>query len=424
MKGLREAPHQALLLTLSFAMDGKKPGDDFRPGPSPGHSGSPGRLPSFKKKRDLTLGEAKKKSKFVPNFNVQRIKKEKEEPGVAKADARAQGQGQGARRQGHHKGEQQQQDGKSRPGQQQRGRPELIQTTGAVFSEGVAGGDASKRRSGGVGGIRVSSSLKEEPGLGRAAIKVDHEEEERRRKALLRDDFVSDQEEGLFVPVQLPMICTGKVFKKEGEEEDLLKQNVDAKAPKKKKINVIDSDDDEDDIASAKETDRKGDNVKASREAKSAGDVNFLELIKQEKGDLLFLQLPDHLPGSVAQVKREEGESVSATSAGVKKEPVDTKDIVEKTRHCTLKELPEGYLGRIQVRKSGKTQIVIGENVFDVEMGTQVGFLQDLVSVHTSDIPQEVGDMTVLGHVKHRLVLTPDWESILDKAGDPSDLPA
>lgn len=43
-------------------------------------------------------------------------------------------------------------------------------------------------------------------------------------------------------------------------------------------------------------------------------------------------------------------------------------------------------------------------------MGTPCGFLQELVSVKTD---QEGPEMVVLGQLSHRLICTPDFESLL-----------
>ena len=43
--------------------------------------------------------------------------------------------------------------------------------------------------------------------------------------------------------------------------------------------------------------------------------------------------------------------------------------------------------------------------------------LQDAVSVRVPGNPEEEGELTVLGHVSHRLVLTPDWDHLLKEAG-------
>ncbi len=120
----------------------KKPGGGGRwPGEASSSSSSPGgRLPSFKKKRDLTLGENKKK--FVPNLNVQRIKKEEPTKGDSTKPGTS-GTPRGKQNDSGAKGAKDKSvDSKARS------RPELIQTAGSVFQEGVAAGDLHKRKGG------------------------------------------------------------------------------------------------------------------------------------------------------------------------------------------------------------------------------------------------------------------------------------
>ena len=72
--------------------------------------------------------------------------------------------------------------------------------------------------------------------------------------------------------------------------------------------------------------------------------------------------------------------------------------------------------------------MIIGDTALDVDLGTQVGFLQDLVSINLPEQEQETvasnqkqtGDMTVLGHVRHRIVVSPDWERLFDLSGKQS----
>ena len=58
------------------------------------------------------------------------------------------------------------------------------------------------------------------------------------------------------------------------------------------------------------------------------------------------------------------------------------------------------------------------------------GTRQQATSVRaSSEAPTEVGEMTVMGHLKQRVILTPDWEmlfnerekELLDKSSDSSD---
>ncbi|NXU79549.1 RPC4 polymerase, partial [Oreotrochilus melanogaster] len=79
---------------------------------------------------------------------------------------------------------------------------------------------------------------------------------------------------------------------------------------------------------------------------------------------------------------------------------------------CTLGDLPEGQVGKLLVRKSGKVQLVLGKVTLDVTMGTPCSFLQELVSVGIGD--NRMGEMMVLGHVKHKLVCSPDFEALLE----------
>jgi hypothetical protein len=77
------------------------------------------------------------------------------------------------------------------------------------------GGDGGIRRRGGGGGGGYREAGEDSGGAMlrpklELNVKVDREAEEERLKSLLRDDFIDDLKEGSFVPVQLPMIETGK----------------------------------------------------------------------------------------------------------------------------------------------------------------------------------------------------------------------
>ena len=86
------------------------------------------------------------------------------------------------------------------------------------------------------------------------------------------------------------------------------------------------------------------------------------------------------------------------------------------------------FSGKLQIRKSGRTQLLIGNMAMDVNFGTQVGFLQELVSINVPP-PNEpeaqagqqrpFGDMAVLGRVRHRLVVTPDWSKLFGIESSP-----
>lgn len=415
-----------------------------------------GRLPSFKGKRDLSLGttggssaggaskfkvggaktsDANKK-KFVPNLvgrakdaaGASIKKEEKSSPlhstqhiPVNKRDASGRrGDGRDLN-QRHHKPK------------------EYIQTMGSVFSDGL-NSEGIKRKGfgsggggggGGESGGGQSRAEMQKPILKNQPIKIDKEAEEARLQALLKDDFLADDLAmgGTYVPVQLPMVDTGKLFKKEEEEEiegddeddPLAKSNL----VRKKRANRIEDSDDEEDAAMKVDADSNKSGVKSVIQATKKDqdeDLSFPDLVRRQKGDLLFIQLPDHLPG-ISTIKKEPEKEKSADGAAAgpstaKGEEAPKTAPADKTNipSCTLAELPEGYLGKIQIRQSGRSQLRIGEDLLDIDLGTQVGFLQDLVAIRaSSDAPNEIGEMTVMGHVKHRMVLTPDWDQLFEK---------
>lgn len=226
-----------------------------------GRSGTAGRLPSFKGTRDLSLGvvpskvgassaigaptsglgtsknDSDKKKKFVPNLSVQR----KENTGsrsiiTNNTDNHSKSSG----------WKQQQQNSKF---EKPRGGRNFIQSSG-LFSEGVGSEQDVKKKSWGrapSGSSERDSKIMERPKMNLNA-KYDKVEEEKKLKNLLRDDFIDDLKTGHLVPIQLPMINTGKVFKEESKDSksDNNTDDILRRTGKKKKNTILDSDDDED----------------------------------------------------------------------------------------------------------------------------------------------------------------------------------
>ena len=321
------------------------------------------------------LGDSDKKKKFTPNLNVQR--KEAPKPVVAKDASSSNDQNSGWKRP------------TSKPGRPERPKPNLIQVSGAVFSEGV-GSDSNVKKSWGSrssSSDRDSKKAMERPKMNLNAV-YDKVEEEKKLKELLRDDFIDDLKTGHLVPVQLPMISTGKVFEDVKVKADPDKPDEITRSVKSKKTNVIlDSDDDDDEAVIGSYT-RSSTETKHDKDDKS--DLTIKDLISDQRGELLFFQLPDHLPNQT-NVKQE-----------------------EKSKNV-LSGLPEGYLGKLQIRKSGKAQLWINSTVFDIEVGTQVGFLQELCVVNANPTLSnefQKGTMTNLGRVRNRVVTSPAWKEL------------
>ena len=163
------------------------------------------KLCTFKAPRDLTLGAANAKTpdkkKFVPNLNV--VRNVKKEDNVDRQTSN-----------GHAKNQRKRDHSAKKEKKDRKEKPQLIQTTGSVFAEGV-GSDAvggARSRSGaasGGGGGRIRAG--EEGGGGLAgALGLSSEQEEARIRELMRDDFIDDLKSGDRTPVQLPMIDTGE----------------------------------------------------------------------------------------------------------------------------------------------------------------------------------------------------------------------
>ena len=73
-----------------------------------------------------------------------------------------------------------------------------------------------------------------------------------------------------------------------------------------------------------------------------------------------------------------------------------------------LHEMPEGYVGKLIVYKSGKVKLLMGGVKFDVNPGTQLSFHQEAVII---DHDQQKA--IVLGDVQKRLLISPNLDDIL-----------
>jgi hypothetical protein len=101
------------------------------------------------------------------------------------------------------------------------------------------------------------------------------------------------------------------------------------KGGKMKKSNLIlDTDDEDDNVGKAANVKMEGKRFAKKKEFGEA-TTSFSDLIQGQSGDLLFIQLPDHLPGTVPDVKAQSGSNSASFSKP----------------HCNLDLLPEGYLG-------------------------------------------------------------------------------
>ncbi|CAL8332182.1 unnamed protein product [Arctogadus glacialis] len=352
---------------------------------------SPGRLPTMRS-RDLTLGGVKKKT-FTPNIIGRK----------AKEETKADGEHPRGRRDGERGGRGQRERGRGR------GRPEVIQSH-SIFEQGPAEMTMKKRG--------TYETERDAPTVGPSPIiniKKEKRETEEETKEILRklerDNFIDDPHlcsEERSCPVQLPLAVSGwgfreeftpEVAKIEKEEEE----GVDCMEPETK----VKQEPTEVEI-------KKGES--AFRPPPLPEPEVLPELLQRwslSKGEeLFFVQLPDSLPGQPPSMEtRPIKTEVQSADGQVMVQKTDPQEDEEEENSCTLKDLREGLVGKMLVRKSGRVQLILGHIKLDVSLGTSCAFLQELVSIGTEG---RTGDMTVLGHIQHKMVCSPDFEALLE----------
>lgn len=123
---------------------------------------------------------------------------------------------------------------------------------------------------------------------------------------------------------------------------------------------------------------------------------------EREEAQMFFFQLPPSLP----LVKR---------SASIKgKEVVDDSKPLPRRRDtpekgCCLKDLPAGFMGKLQVYKSGAVKMKLGDILFNVSPGSDCLFAQDVAAINVKE-----KQCCILGELHKRAILTPEVDSLID----------
>ena len=293
-----------------------------------------------------------------------------------------------------------------------RGRGEIISTTG-IFSQGpavqrtLASVFSGGYRSGGGGGYGQGGKPKQEGDAttSRAAIHAtrgDQEDELVSDKVfdLLKDEgkIEVDEDEmklGNLAPITLPLASrlTQKI------KDELKNENLDVAMG------------DEMTVTNNMENKLKDEKKLISEldDKKRISDI-FLspQTDENSNGQLLFFQLPDALP--IKSMGRDDPSVKMEPGVSQGKEILNDEDIEEKLQDFSFQNVSEGHIGKLQIHKSGKVKMRLGNVLLDVSLGTPCGFLQDLISVHPNKTPAE---MVLLGHINNRLIAIPDYISML-----------
>lgn len=358
------------------------------------------RLPSFKSPRDLKLsqfanplGEARTKKVFVPNLNVQRKKQNDDGgSGAASDEKRERGRREGERGRG-------------------RGKKQFIQSAG-VFSEGLA--PILKTRYNREVDRQDNSTGIPKPRLKlNEPLKTDHNEEALIMKELMRDDFLDDphlQPDFDVSPIQLPLTKLEDLKIEPAKEETFEKETASIPAA----LNGVR-------IKSEPGTVEEGVSSVPSHvveqrpvsvtDLRTPSTANLLA--QSHDTNFIFFQIPNSIP----RLKGPESSQISASKAKAP-QPSHQKDSdtnEESEERCTLRSLPAGRIGTLQILKSGRARLLLGDVKLQIEPGTQVAFKQELVSVDVNR-DDKSGNMVHLGNIITRMLVTPDWESLLSSS--------
>lgn len=378
------------------------------------------KLTSLKPARDLTLGgrggnagvNAAKKV-FTPNLNVVRNKNTNVK--TSKDTTARGGRGRGARGgRGAGSGTR-----GGRGGAAGGANSSLIQTTG-VFSEGAGAINIRKASTGGSGfGSRNADDVA--PQMRRPTIvkqehlkKIDGKADEEHLRELLgdtdEDDFVDEKTDLETMPVRLSN-AKWKPIKAEVKQEKV-ESGINGEAAEI-------CEDTESAVAIAQ--DMQSDIIRDEQEQQCTNSAleqypeSVNELLDRTQSQLLLLQLPNVLPceDDVEEVaeKPQHEKNIDADTPSTSQNPPATKP---PTKRTSMKDLEEGKIGKLLRYKSGKVKMVLGNTFFDVNMGIEAGFLQDVMSINTNR-EERSGNMINLGPIQAKLTVTPDWEHLMEQ---------
>ncbi|XP_037815983.1 uncharacterized protein LOC119606510 isoform X2 [Lucilia sericata] len=334
------------------------------------------KLSSLTPARDLTLGgrgggaAGANKKVFLPNLNVVRNKNTNVKTSKD-TTLRGRGRGRGAERGAR---------GGSRGGRG--GSSSLIQTTG-VFSEGAGAVNIrqASRSSGYSRDVEDTPSAMRKPTLLKSEKKLDIKAVLAKDVDILKalddvedDDEIEQKTDLDRIPVQL---------------------NEDAVA-----------------IASQMQAMHVAQHLEQQNKPLPRYPQTLKELLDNSQSQIFLMQLPDTLPCVEEDSDSPETTEKPSTSADASKPANPSERKKKPVKANVLKKMEEGQVGRLIRYKSGKAKLVLGETYFDLDMGMETGFLQDLMSI-SCNRDERSGNMINLGPIQAKITATPDWEQLL-----------
>ncbi|ONM17960.1 DNA-directed RNA polymerase III subunit RPC4 [Zea mays] len=133
-------------------------------------------------------------------------------------------------------------------------------------------------------------------------------------------------------------------------------------------------------------------------ELSAAEQLGLMDMSSESQ--FLFFQLPSSLPlprqpqsgADPNEVRDEKREDMRPSSHNGSK----------------LKEVPEGYMGKMLVYKSGKVKMKIGDTLFDVSFGSNCMFSQEVAAINIRE-----KHCCTVGEISKRAIITPDINYML-----------
>ncbi|CAI0380913.1 unnamed protein product [Linum tenue] len=130
---------------------------------------------------------------------------------------------------------------------------------------------------------------------------------------------------------------------------------------------------------------------------KHASELGLLE--KSDEAKMLLFKFPPKMPYINRSIISAKGkEKVGSSSSSIQ----------SQCSNC-LSQLPEGYMGKMVVYKSGAVKLKIGDVLYDVAQGSDCTFHQQVMAVNT-----EAKQCSEVGEIEKHAVVSFDVDSILD----------
>lgn len=135
-------------------------------------------------------------------------------------------------------------------------------------------------------------------------------------------------------------------------------------------------------------------------------------LMEDEETDAqwLFVQLPAVFPALnkfATTAPREGATQKSAALAGSARQG-------ESSAYCACRfdGLPEGHLGTLNIHKSGRVVLHVGDHHFNVNQGSECSFSEEVACLLSGN-----AELMFLGPCNKRIVVTPDVQKYMEKSG-------